>query len=208
MEMLSRKYKNQLFLSLAFFFVFGFSVVSFSQQPSYIQFTNTNGLPSNTVYYVIQDSEGYFWFATDKGLSRFNGYDFSTFTTNDGTGDNEIFDLYEDSQKRIWLACSNGNLSYYKDGLFNNKLNNKLLSAINSRYTGLKVLEDNKRQIQFVTQKSNVCITQNAVIKQNFLGEEIAFSTMVKSSSNEVIALSYNRDSIFLNNLTTPKKAG
>ena len=66
-------------LSVICFFIFSFQI--YSQQPSYTQFTANNGLPSNNVYYVIQDRSGYFWFSTDKGLSKFDGYNFVTYTT-------------------------------------------------------------------------------------------------------------------------------
>ncbi len=183
-----------------------FSSITFSQQPTYIQFTQNSGLPSNTVYYVIQDKAGYFWFATDKGLARFNGYDFSVYTTNDGLNDNEIFDIYQDSQDRIWFSCLNGNLSYYKDGQFFNNTNSKVLSSIKSSYIGLKVLEDNKKSIQFVTQKNNVTISNKEVVSRNLLLEDRAYSTMVKNKDSEVIALSYDKESIYLSNLSTGKK--
>ena len=195
-------------ITFVFILMFGFTSHSFlfSQQPSYLQFTLNNGLPSNNVYYVIQDKAGYFWFATDKGLARFNGYNFNIYTTNDGLNDNEIFDIYEDSQNRIWFSCSNGNLSYYKDGQFFNNTNSELLIKINAPYIGLKVLEDNNQSIQFITQKSKITILKNAILKQNFLPNDLAYSTLVRNSNNEVISLSYNRDNIFLNNLTTSKQ--
>ncbi len=193
-------------LRFGFVLVFLFPCFLFSQQPTYIQFTVNNGLPSNTVYYVAQDREGYFWFATDKGLARFNGYNFAIYTTNDGLNDNEIFDIYEDDQGRIWFACSNGNLSYYKEGHFFNKTNSKFLSSIKSPYIGLKVLEDKQNTIHFITQKSSIAIAKAANVKQNFLTDDIANSTLVKNKNNEVVALSYDRHNIFLNNLTTSKQ--
>ena len=55
------------------------------------------------MYEVIQDSKGYMWFATDRGVARFNGYEFHTFTTNDGLTDNTVFRLFEDYNGRIWM---------------------------------------------------------------------------------------------------------
>ncbi len=48
-------------------------------------------------YKVIQDQNGYMWFCTDKGIARYNGYEFKTFTTADGLPSNEIWDAMEDS---------------------------------------------------------------------------------------------------------------
>ena len=40
---------------------------------SFSHYTTENGLPSNNVRDIVQDDEGYMWFATDGGLVRFDG---------------------------------------------------------------------------------------------------------------------------------------
>lgn len=186
-------------LSVICFFIFSFQI--YSQQPSYTQFTANNGLPSNNVYYVIQDRSGYFWFSTDKGLSRFDGYNFVTYTTADGVSDNEVFDIFEDSQKRIWFACLNGSLSYYDKGIFYNS-NHELLNKINSPYTGLKVLEDRAHTVFYSTQKSIVKISNNFSVKEIVLPDDKANSTLIKRGNGEVISLNYDKESVYLENLT------
>ncbi len=42
----------------------------------YRNYSTINGLPSSTVYNCVQDSAGFIWFATDKGLCHFDGSDF------------------------------------------------------------------------------------------------------------------------------------
>lgn len=42
----------------------------------YRNYSTINGLPSSTVYSCLQDSAGFIWFATDKGLCHFDGSDF------------------------------------------------------------------------------------------------------------------------------------
>ncbi|TNE55574.1 MAG: hypothetical protein EP338_02040 [Bacteroidetes bacterium] len=37
-------------------------------------YTIEHGLPSNETYQVFQDSRGFIWIGTDRGVSRFNGY--------------------------------------------------------------------------------------------------------------------------------------
>lgn len=72
-----------------------------------------DGLPSNEVYQVIQDSKGYMWFATDFGVSRFDGYKFTNYDSEDGLPDNTIYEIYEDYKGRIWFISSSAKLSYY-----------------------------------------------------------------------------------------------
>ena len=72
-----------------------------------------DGLPSNEVYEVLQDSRGFIWFATDKGVARFDGYGFQKFTTEDGLHDNVIFYMQEDDRRRIWFSGLGDRFSYY-----------------------------------------------------------------------------------------------
>lgn len=89
-----------------------------SQEIALRHFTEDEGLPSNMVYSIMQDSKGYMWFSTDKGLARYNGRAFENFTSIDGMPGNEVFGLREDYQGRLWLAGYSGELCYYKNGAF------------------------------------------------------------------------------------------
>jgi len=75
-----------------------------------------DGLPGPNVYYALQDSKGYIWLATDRGVSRFNGYEFETFDSDDGLPDNTVFEIFEDHLGRIWFAPFNLELAYYENG--------------------------------------------------------------------------------------------
>ena len=47
-----------------------------------IRFTNytvADGLPSNTVNHIMQDSRGFTWLSTAQGLARFDGHNFRTY---------------------------------------------------------------------------------------------------------------------------------
>lgn len=48
---------------------------------SYRLYTMRDGLPSNAVYKLLEDSYGYLWIGTAHGLSRFNGTNFRNFTS-------------------------------------------------------------------------------------------------------------------------------
>ena len=50
-----------------------------AQQPVFNHYSVDDGLPSNTVYNITQDSQGYLWFATGIGVSRFDGHEFRNF---------------------------------------------------------------------------------------------------------------------------------
>ncbi|MCR9099966.1 MAG: histidine kinase [bacterium] len=67
------------------------------------QYTANDGLPTNAVYGGIQDREGFIWFYTEHGISRFDGREFRNYTVKNGLPVNDVWHLAEDSQGRIWL---------------------------------------------------------------------------------------------------------
>ena len=75
-------------------------------------FTTENGLSSNVVYSIIQDSKGYLWIGTNEGLNRYDGYGFKTFRHIPGDSTsliaNTVFSVCEDSQGNIWAATLGG----------------------------------------------------------------------------------------------------
>src|SRR4030095_1787186 len=91
-------------------------LISFSQEYSYINYNTRDGLAGSVVYDALQDQEGFMWFATENGLSRFDGKNFKTFTTKDGLPDNEILKLFLDSKGRVWIMPFRPSLCYYYKG--------------------------------------------------------------------------------------------
>jgi len=76
-----------------------------SQAPNYqiTQYTLEDGLPSNECHAAVQDSLGYIWIATDRGLSRFDGYAFKNYGIKEGLGDLSCLQMQIDSHNDIWL---------------------------------------------------------------------------------------------------------
>ncbi|MCB9190374.1 MAG: histidine kinase [Flavobacteriales bacterium] len=52
-----------------------------AQEPVFRTLTEDDGLPTNTVYDMLQASDGTRWFGTSKGLVRYDGRTFRTYTT-------------------------------------------------------------------------------------------------------------------------------
>lgn len=75
-----------------------------------------DGLASNHVYCMLQDRQGYLWFATNNGVSRFDGKVFESYTAAQGLPDNEVVNVWEDAVGRIWLNSFNGRPCYIRDG--------------------------------------------------------------------------------------------
>lgn len=78
------------------------------QLVNFRHYTGAEGLPQSQVIGIMQDHDGYMWFATYGGLSRFNGHEFRTWSKRDGMASNSVFDAVQDASGGIVLATSGG----------------------------------------------------------------------------------------------------
>ncbi|MBS0027193.1 hybrid sensor histidine kinase/response regulator transcription factor [Chitinophaga sp. 22321] len=89
-------------------------------QTRHINFTSLSakdGLLSNTVNAIIKDHYGLMWFATDDGLNKFDGTNFTVYRHRSGDSSslraNEVLTLHEDKAGNLWIGTSGGGLSLY-----------------------------------------------------------------------------------------------
>jgi len=79
--------------------------------------TTNNGLSSNEVRAVFQDSNGFMWFATTDGLNRWDGYKFDIYRNyNDDQNSlpgNFLLCIAEDKHKNIWIGTNHGGLAKF-----------------------------------------------------------------------------------------------
>ena len=54
-----------------------------AQYPSFHSYSIENGGPSNEIYSILQDNDGYIWIGSDAGVYRFNGVNYEHFTSKD-----------------------------------------------------------------------------------------------------------------------------
>lgn len=66
--------------------------------------TEADGLASNNVLAIFEDSRGNMWFGTTEGITRYDGESFQTFTTEDGLARNTIGLIFEDRYGMLWFA--------------------------------------------------------------------------------------------------------
>ena len=78
-----------------------------------INYTVEDGLPSNECHRVLQDSLGYIWIATDRGLVKYDGYKFRTYGIKDGLIDLSCLNMMFDTKGRIWVLTLSGQFFIY-----------------------------------------------------------------------------------------------
>lgn len=136
-----------------------------AQDYSYIRYDTRDGLAGSVVYDAIQDKEGFMWFATENGLSRFDGKNFKTFTTKDGLSDNEVLKLFLDSQGRLWIMPFRPSICYYYKGKIHNKTNDSMLARINLFAYAHHMAEDKSGNIFIAEMGALHKIFKNQTIK-------------------------------------------
>lgn len=76
------------------------------------------GLSQSTVFSMAQDSSGFWWFGTQDGLNRYDGYEFDVFKHEpfDSTSiaDNQISALLVDEQNRLWIGFGFHGIDLYR----------------------------------------------------------------------------------------------
>lgn len=107
-----------------------------SDEPLYRHYTTLDGLSSNEVYDVLCDSRGFMWFATNRGISVFDGASFRNFTIEDGLVDNSVLGLFEDYQGRIWCRTISGSVSFIQGESVHTIEARTTISYPNSIYVG------------------------------------------------------------------------
>jgi signal transduction histidine kinase/DNA-binding response OmpR family regulator/streptogramin lyase len=103
-----------LFISTVFWI---FSNICAFSQYKYETLTTSDGLSQGFISDILQDKDGFMWFATKAGLNRYDGYTFKVFA-HDGFDknticSNDICCLFEDSKGRIWIGSNDNGISVY-----------------------------------------------------------------------------------------------
>lgn len=96
---------------LILFFILSVSTLGFSQPNSFLfqNYTTADGLPNNYIRCLYQDSYGYLWVGTRRGLTKFDGYKFYNYDRS-----TEIYSdppypsmIFEDTDLHLWVANHN-----------------------------------------------------------------------------------------------------
>ena len=160
------------------------------QDPFHRSFTMEDGLPSNKVYRAIQDHEGFMWFATDNGVARFDGLEFTVLGLEDGLVDTEVIMIQEDHEHRIWFMGLNGKLAYWKDGQVYNERNDPRLKGLYATAGWSTMAVDKKGAIWFGAlsgESVRVDMTQGT---HRYIGGSILKRNICQDAHGAIISIS------------------
>lgn len=86
---------------------------SHSQSLPVKRYTISDGLLTNEIYQVYQDSKGYIWLATAFGVNRFNGSHFEIVQGN-GFRNMSVNEILEDKRHQMWFITFSGKMFFQK----------------------------------------------------------------------------------------------
>lgn len=89
------------------------------------KYTTADELAGSNVYSIAHDNRGYLWFATDGGISRFDGYKFTGFSFREGLEGTLITALANDHKGRLY-AGTRGNGVYFLSGTFSKMIQERI----------------------------------------------------------------------------------
>ena len=142
------------------------------------------GLPQNSVYAILQTSDGYIWFGTELGLVRFDGLRFEVFDKNNTPGleDNLVSALLEDRSGRLWVGTAAGGVAYYEKHVF------KTINAKNG-------LPDPNVRSLIEDTSGDIWIGTNAGLVRSHNGRLTTYKKSDGLAGDEVYALATSLDS-------------
>lgn len=102
----------QKLLLLCFFLLGPLSIYGQIENMKLYNISSDEGLPSDIINFVYQDSEGFLWMASTEGLIRWDGYNYRNYRHSESNAhsisNNIVYHIYEDGQKRLWITTING----------------------------------------------------------------------------------------------------
>ncbi|MEM6720611.1 MAG: LytTR family transcriptional regulator DNA-binding domain-containing protein [Bacteroidota bacterium] len=98
-------------------FLLLFSTFSLAQHHIYQEFGINDGLPSLEVHALFQDKNGLIWFATDRGMANYNGYEITKGNSENELANAVVLDVFSASEGKIYAATYTNQLYYLNETL-------------------------------------------------------------------------------------------
>lgn len=151
-----------------------------------------DGLPDRLVDTIYQDSQGYMWFGTGTGLSRYDGNRIESFSkhTHQLT-DDYVSDIVEDNLNRLWIGTRNGGVNIY-DPIKNS------FQSLENLVTDTSSLFSNRIRALAITNEQLWIGTQNGLNRldlNNYQLEQVSLPFNDNKNGTTVKVLAFTQDS-------------
>jgi ligand-binding sensor domain-containing protein len=110
-------------------------------------YTAADGLANNRVIRIVRDSQGFLWFCTAEGLSRFDGYGFTTYGLEQGLPAQTINDLIETREGVYWVATEGGGVCRFNPSANSSMTAKQVQAQTESRFTAYHLDEGQANEV-------------------------------------------------------------
>ncbi len=178
-------------------FVLLLAVTAGAQDYNYIQYTVEDGLPSNTIYDVRQDADGFIWLATDAGVTRFDGRTFTTFTQKMASPSNDVIVLCPDKKGRTWMISLHNTVCYHYKGKIYNYKNDSICSKLRFPSTPYFMGENDNGDMAFLAPFAGtapsifIVKANNQVLSTSHRQTKFSNNSVVKAWNPDEFLISY-----------------
>jgi PAS domain S-box-containing protein len=103
---------------LIFLFIFPIGISSINiEDITFEHISVEQGLPNSSVFCILQDKQGFMWFGTQHGLTRYDGHNFKVYASDPRAplklSHNLVISLFEDSKGIMWVGTWGGGLNRF-----------------------------------------------------------------------------------------------
>ena len=155
----------------------------------YNQYTTLQGLPIDNVFAAAQDGNGFIWFGTDFGITKFDGYKFTNYFKANGLKNTAVTDIvYAGGDSLLFFSYPNTIQTIHYNGKINTVVDNAVINLqkitkygnkyfyLSRKASEFGVLENGKQKIYVVEEYFNTKDAKiNAIISLKESG--LAFCT-------------------------------
>jgi len=143
-------------------------------------YTTNEGLSSNGVSTLYEDSKNTLWIGSENGITQFKDGNFTSFTEKDGLAANRTYSIAEDTDGSILIGTAKG-LTRFKNGRFRN-------------YTTTEGLPDNETTSIYRDRKDNIWVGTINGLSQ-FKDERFTtYTTKNGLLSNSILTINQDSD--------------
>lgn len=173
-------------------FILGFCANIVAQNPFIRHYTTSDGLPTNTIYQIYQDSHKFLWFTSDAGVIKYDGSNFISYRKKDGLSSNDVVRIKEDTRGRIWFFNYNASVNYlYENKIYNGK-NAPFLNSLKGMGFFLDFFTDSHQNIKFYNwQREIFSLDTNNNVSKKLIFSNISYKLPLVEKNYDIIRVSY-----------------
>ena len=151
-------------------------------------YSTDEGLSNSDVYDIIRDNKGYLWFATDNGLSRFNGISFNNYNTDNGLVSNSLTAIAQRNDT-LYISCYRKGVQRMINGVFDKK--------IYLNYDRISFIRAAKDSIYMFRQATNNSVASSIFVSRHYYRAGIVLFSANKSTQRAYFEINWQSKAFY-----------